>query len=67
MKFESIYVVVSEEKIFENIDGRTDGQTYLQDGCSEFPNGNLPIHIYEINPRDLTPQEVGLPGLKQYL
>ena len=61
MKFESIYLVVSEEKLFENINGwtdggTTDGQTYLQDGCSDFPNGNLQLHIYESNPRKLAPQ-----------
>ena len=38
MKFESIYVVVSKEKMFENIDGWTDGRmdrrTYRTDALS---------------------------------
>ena len=28
---------------------RTDGRTYLQDGCSEVPNGPWPLQIYGVN------------------
>ena len=34
----------------------TDGQTYLQDGRSEVPNGMWPLQIYGVNLTRLTPQ-----------
>ena len=47
MKFEFNWpIMVSEEEMFEKC-CRMDGQwTYLQDGCSEIPNGNMPVQIY---------------------
>ena len=35
---------------------RTDGWTYLQDGCSEVPNGPWPLQIYGVNLTRLAPQ-----------
>ena len=34
----------------------TDGRTYLQEGCSEAPNGPWPLQIYGANLTRLTPQ-----------
>ena len=34
----------------ENVNGCTDGRTFLQEGCSEVSNGPYPLQIGEVNP-----------------